>query len=486
MCRCSIVRSAKESGPETGIEGWFVSSVAPIAPAGRGLLRAVGLAFGIAAVIGDTVGVGIMRTSGATAGRLGRPMLIYFVWLAVGIFVLMVANSFAELATAMPKAGGPYVYVRRAYGEYLGFVSGWGSAAVQVFAVAYLAIASGEFLIEIWPALAGHETLLATTAIVLFAAFNSLGLRASSTAQQLLSLLKVVMLAALVMAAFTHAGSSVHASHAATAAVREAGFVAVVVSMQTVLEVYDGFYSACFFSEETTDPDRAIPRALLYGTLLVIGIYLAVNAALLHLLSPAELGASKLAAADALARVYGPSAQTAVALLALVASLGVLNVSLLLAPRILYSMSRDRLFISSGTYVTRHGVPLASMWLSAAGAIAIADFGGFDTLYTAGAFLSACVFLLCSGALFVLRRREPALRRPYRAFGYPWVPGAALIMAAVMLVVFVLGNTGPSLLALGVVAVTYPLFTLARRRQRPEPRTNGTPAAAGSRTGEGS
>jgi basic amino acid/polyamine antiporter, APA family len=457
-----------------------VSSVAPITTPGRGLLRALGLAFGIAAVIGDTVGVGIMRTSGPTAGRLGEPMLIYFVWLAVGIFVLLVANTLAELATAMPKAGGPYVYVRRAFGDYVGFVSGWGSFAVQVVAVAYLAIASSEFLIEIWPALDGHETQLATAAIVLFAAFNSVGLRASSAAQQLLSLLKVMMLAALVIAAFMHSGSPAHATRATMVATHGAGFVAVVVSMQTVLEVYDGFYSACFFTEETTDPDRAIPRALLYGTLLVIAIYLAVNAALLHLLSPDELGASKLAAADALARVYGPSAQRAVAVLALVASLGVLNVSTLLGPRILYSMSRDRLFISSGTYVTPRGVPLAGMWLSAAGAIAIADFGGFDTLYTAAAFLSACVFLLCGGALFVLRRREPALRRPYRAFGYPWAPGTALITTAVLLVVFVLGNTRPSLLALAVVALTYPLFSLVRRRQLPASATKGASPAAAS------
>jgi len=294
-----------------------MSSAAAIASPARGLLRVVGLAFGIAVVVGDTVGVGIMRTSGPTAGRLEKPMLIYLVWLAVGIFVLMVANTLAELATAIPKAGGPYVYVRRAFGDYLSFVSGWGSVAVQVFAIGYLAIASSEFLAEVWPALAGRETLVATAVIALFAALNSLGLHTSSTAQQLLSLLKVLMLAALVIAAFTHAGPPSHAAHAAAVAVPGVGFVAVVVSMQTILEVYDGFYSACFFSEETTDPDRTLPRALWYGTLLVIGIYLAVNAALLHLMPPAELGASKLAAADALARVYGPPARTAVALLAL-------------------------------------------------------------------------------------------------------------------------------------------------------------------------
>jgi APA family basic amino acid/polyamine antiporter len=449
-----------------------MSSVAAIAPPGRGLLRILGLAFGVAVVVGGTVGVGILRTSGPTAGRLGQPVLIYLVWLGVGIFVLMVANTFAELATAMPKAGGPYIYVRRAFGDYFGFVSGWGGVAIRVLADAGLAIASSEFLTEIWPVLAGRESLVATALIVLFAALNSLGLRSSSTTQQLLSLLKVLMLAALVIAAFTYSQPPTHAAHAVAGSAPGVGFVAVVVSMQTILEVYDGFTDACYFSEETTNPDRTVPRALLYGVLLVIGMYLAVNAALLHLLSPAEMGASKLAAADALAKVWGPPARIAIAVMALVASLSVLNVCILLPPRILYSMSRDRLFLSSGTYVTRHGVPLASMWLSAAAAAVVANIGGFDTLFTATAFLSTCEFLLCGGALFMLRRREPALRRPYRAFGYPWVPGIALITAAALLVVFVLGNTGPSLLAIGVVAVTYPLFRFVQRGRSPTPGLN--------------
>ena len=149
-------------------------------------------------------------------------------------------------------------------------------------------------------------------------------------------------------------------------------------------------------------------------------------------------------------------------MLALVGTLGVLNVCMLLAPRVLYGMGRDGLFVSQGTYVTRQGVPLGGLWLSAAGAIGVANVGGFDTRYTATAFLNACDYLLCGAALFVLRRREPGLRRPYPAFGYPWVPGIATIASGVLLVGFVLGNTRPSLLAIGVVAVTYPLFRLAR------------------------
>ncbi|HEX5461930.1 MAG TPA: APC family permease [Steroidobacteraceae bacterium] len=431
----------------------------------RRLLRVLGLAFGLAVVVGETVGVGIMRTSGPTAGRLAEPWLIYLVWLGVGTYVLMIADILAELATAMPSAGGPYIYVRRAYGDYLGFVCGWSDYAVYVLAVGYLAIAASEFLAEIWPGLRPFEAPIASASIVLFAGFNSLGLRASSTAQQILSLLKVLMLAALIVAAFTYSGSPSHASHAAPVVAGGIGFVAIVVSMQTVLEVYGGFNSPCYFSEETTNPDRTVPRALLLGVLLVLGIYLAVNAALLHILSPSALGSSKLAAADALATAFGPSARVAVAIIALVATLGVLNACVLLAPRVLYGMGRDGLFASSGTYVTRQGVPIIGTWVSAAAAIVVANVGGFDTLYTAAAFLNGCGFLLCAAALFTLRSREPDLRRPHRAFGYPWAPGIALLVSGLMLLAFIIGNTFPSLLAVAVVAATYPIFRVVQRKR---------------------
>jgi APA family basic amino acid/polyamine antiporter len=139
---------------------------------------------------------------------------------------------------------------------------------------------------------------------------------------------------------------------------------------------------------------------------------------------------------------------------------------MLLAPRILYGMSRDGLFMPFGAYVTRQGVPLTGLWLSAGSAIVFATVGGFETLYAATAFLNAFADLLCNGALFILRRREPDLPRPYRAFGYPWVPGIVLVSAAALLTAFVLGNRRPSLLAVGVLVVTYPLFRLVRRSRR--------------------
>jgi APA family basic amino acid/polyamine antiporter len=409
-----------------------------------------------------------MRTSGETAGRLGDPALIYAVWAGIGLFVLVAANSLAELGTAMPRAGGPYVYAKRAFGNYVGFVSGWGDFSIQMLASGYLAMAAAEFSAALWPVLAGHESLLATGLILLFTALHSLGLRASSAGQQWLSALKAVLVVGLIVAAFVAGAPALGAAAAAKVqhlATGLAAFVPLIISMQMVVEVYGGYNASCYFAEETRDTGRTLPRSLMIGVLAVIAVYLAMNAALLHLMSPAELGQSKLAAADALARAYGPMAYRAVAAVAIISTLGVMLGTLLIAPRVLLAMGRDGLFLRAGTRISERGVPTAALWLTSACSIATVHAGGFDTLYAATGFLNACDILLCGLALFVLRRREPALARPYRAFGYPWVPAIGVGVAAVLLMAFVVGNRGPSLLGLGFVAIATPVYLVMRRLQ---------------------
>jgi basic amino acid/polyamine antiporter, APA family len=434
----------------------------------RGLLRILGLGFGVAVLFGGTVGVGIMRTSGATAGRLGDPALIYAVWAGIGLFVLIAANSLAELGTAIPRAGGPYVYVQRAFGNYVGFVSGWGDFSIQMLASGYLAMAAGEFSASLWPALAGHEATLATLLILLSTGVHALGLRASSLGQQWLSAAKALLVVGLIVAAFladvpapaVAATATASAVHAATGL---AALVPLIVSMEVVVEVYGGYNSACYFAEETQDAARTLPRSLLIGVLAVIAVYLAMNGALLHLMTPAELGHSKLAAADALARAYGPMAYKAVTVVAIVATLGVLLSTLLMAPRVLLAMGRDGLFLRAGARISERGVPSAALWLTSACSIVTVYAGGFDTLYAATGFLNACDILLCGLALFVLRAREPALARPYRAWGYPWVPGIGVAVAALLLVAFILGNRTPSLLGLLFVAIATPVYLVMRQ-----------------------
>jgi APA family basic amino acid/polyamine antiporter len=428
----------------------------------RGLLRILGLAFGVATVVGGVVGMGILRTPGTIAGLLASPPLIYVVWLVGGIYALLAVNTYAELATAVPRAGGPYVYVRRAFGNYLGFVTGWCDLANLTASMAFMGVACSEFLALLVPGVAGHESLVAPTLIVTLAAVNSLGLKTGSALQQLLTLLKVLLLLALVGAAFAYTGVTSGPALPAHSPATAAGVAAIIVALQLVVGVYTGYNGACYFSEELTDPGRTLPRSMFVGTLLVIALFLFINAALLRILTPAALSASTLPAADALATLYGPSARTAVNLVAAASALAVLHATVLLAPRVIYGMSRDGLFPQSGMYVTRSGVPLVAMWVATGLAVTFTQMGNFVFLFALVTVICVFLDLLCALALFMLRRREPNLQRPFRAFGYPWVPGIVVTACTALLIACILANPQPSLVAVAVMAAAVPLFRYVR------------------------
>jgi basic amino acid/polyamine antiporter, APA family len=435
-----------------------MSTVAVSGMPTRGLLRILGLAFGVATVVGGVVGMGILRTPGTIAGLLASTPLIYAVWLVGGIYALLAVNSYAELATAVPRAGGPYVYVRRAFGNYLGFVTGWCDLANLTASMAFMAVACSEFLALLLPWVAGHESVVAAALIVTLAAVNSLGLKTGSALQQLLTLLKVLLLLALVGAAFAYTGVTSGPALPAYSSATATGVAGIIVALQLVVGVYSGYNGACYFSEELTDPGRTLPRSMFVGALLVIALFLFINAALLRILTPAALSASTLPAADALATLYGPVARTTVDFVAAASALAVLHATVLLAPRVLYGMSRDGLFTQSGMYVTRSGVPLAAMWMATGIAVAFTQMGNFVFLFALVTVICVFLDLLCALALFVLRRREPNLQRPYRAFGYPWVPGIVVVTCTALLIACILANPKPSLAAVLVMAAAVPLF----------------------------
>jgi len=435
-----------------------MSTVAVSGMPTRGLLRILGLAFGVATVVGGVVGMGILRTPGTIAGLLGSSRLIYVAWLVGGVYVLLAVNTYAELATAVPRAGGPYVYVRRGFGNYLGFVTGWCDLANLTASMAFMGVACSEFLTPLVPGVAGHESLVAPILIVILAALNSLGLKTGSALQQLLTLLKVLLLLVLVAAAFAYTGSTPATAQPAAPAVPVSELGAIIVALQLIFGVYAGYNGACYFSEEVTDPGRTLPRSMFGGTLLVIALFLLINAALLRILTPAALSATTLPAADALAVIYGPVARTAVFFVAAASALAVLHATVLLAPRVLYGMSRDGLFMRSGMYVTRSGVPLVAMWIATGIAVAFTQMGNFVFLFALVTVICVFMDLLCALALFVLRRREPHLPRPYRAFGYPWIPGIVVVTCTGLLIACILANPQPSLIAVAVMGAAVPLF----------------------------
>jgi APA family basic amino acid/polyamine antiporter len=428
---------------------------------GRPLLRILGVTFGLAVILGGTIGVGILRTPGTVAAELGSRGLILSVWALGGLYTLVGVVCFVELGTALPHAGGYYAYARRAFGERVGFLTGWTDWMTYCAVLGYISIATGEFTLALLPALAGVGVApIALGALAAFVLLQFGGLRVSSRAQEVTSLVKFLAFLALVAACFRSPGSA----EAAAVAPPESTFFAVVLALQSVIITYGGWQSALYFAEEDRDPSRNLPRAMIGGVATVIVVYLLVNLAFLRVLPLAELAGSKLPAADAARAVFGEGGERLVTLLSLVSLLPLLNAILMVGTRILYALGRDIPRWSKAAEVSEGGAPVPAMLLTAFGAALLAASGTFEKLVAIASFFLAANYFVCCLALLVLRRREPDLPRPFRAWGYPASAILVAIGAAVFLAGAVVGDTGNSLYAMALAAAGVPLRSWSLRK----------------------
>ncbi len=436
-------------------------------PARGALHRVLGVGFGLAIIVGGAVGVGILRTPGTIAGLVQYAPLIFLAWGLAGVYALLQANNLAELAAALPRSGGSYVFARRALGPYGGFLVGWSDWLALTVAAAYLPLAFAEYSARLLPVLAGREPQVAVGALATFVALQLAGIRSGSRAQEVVSLVKAVALLAFVAACFTVPGVSGPAPYAASAAAPATGGVTLVAfagALQLVIGAYGGWYSAAFFGEEQTDPGRNIPRALLVGVLFVMAIYLLMNAAYLHVLPIPELAASTLPAASAMQRVFGGNSDRLVTALALVVLLGIVNALVMIAPRTLFALARDGLFFQRAASVNRGGTPAVATIVTALVAMALAFSGTFERLFALTAFLMTSVDAVNTLNVLVLRRREPGLARPYRAWGAPATTILALVASLALLVAFVAADATTALVGIVFMACSYPVYRWITRR----------------------
>ncbi|HVZ49690.1 MAG TPA: APC family permease [Gemmatimonadaceae bacterium] len=440
------------------------------APAHRGLLKVLGVAFGMAVIVGNTIGSGILRTPGDVAAALPSSAWFIALWVAGGLYALCGAMTLAELAVLMPQSGGEYVYARRTFGEYAGFVIGWTDWASTCAATASVAIALGELLGQQFPALAAAQTAIAVGATLAFLGLHWRGVKSSDRAQQALSLAKTLAFVAVAIVCFLPARSAppVAAAGAGTPALAAmpAGFAlagAIIVSLQSVIYTYDGWNGALYFGGELHDPAREIPRAMGGGVVVVLLVYLALNAASLHALGMAGLAGSKFPSADAAGVVLGAAAQSMVRAVMAVSLVGALSALVLISSRVPYAMAVDGLLPARLTRVTTGGTPTFSLVASVVATVLFIATNTFETVIAIAALFFVLKYCVSFSAVFALRRREPDLPRPYRAWGYPWITGLLLVGS----VGFVAGNfvtdRQNSVRALYVLAASGPVYLLARR-----------------------
>ncbi|MHB8528081.1 MAG: APC family permease [Caulobacteraceae bacterium] len=437
---------------------------------GGGLLKVLGLGFGVAITVGSMIGSGILRTPGPVAAHLAAPALILALWLFGGVHAALECNLLAELSTTFPRAGGAYVYAERAFGPLGGLTVGWADWLSNAAAIAAQAIAFAEFAGAVWPWASGHLAWLALGVQVGFYGLSLTGVREGAWAQNLTTAIKVAALFALVFAAL-FAAPHVHDP----APIGRAGLIsAAVLSYQLIVGVYTGWNSPAYFAEESVDPGRHIPRSMFIGVALVTALYMLVNLVLLRTLSLARLSASDLPLADLAASLLGVAAAVVVSLIAIVTVASCLNGNIMLAPRILFGLSRDRLFFRWGSAVNAGGTPWAALVVTAALSLLMTGTGTFEVAFRLLGLFTVLINILMTLALFRLRAMWPALERPFRARLYPWLPLAALAIDASLLVAFAWadprGAAYGALLLAGAIPIWFVVLRAARRGSTPAPR----------------
>jgi APA family basic amino acid/polyamine antiporter len=442
----------------------------PAAPNPGRLQSVLGLGFGLAGAVGGTIGAGILRTPGLVAAQLGEPWLIWGAWIVGGLYALLGAVAVAELAAALPRAGGWWVYAERAFGKRAGLVTGWTDWLAHCIGLAWVATTAGDYGSALLPAdllpaglMASSPTwsskAIALAVIGLFSLIQLRGVQAGSASQELLSLAKAGAFAALVVACFvlTPATAALPASPLAAAQQHWTALVLpAVVALQGVITTYDGWASPAYFAEEFDDPARDLPRSLIGGVLAVLALYLLINAGLLRVLPLPVLAASNLPAATAATALIGSAGGLVISALALVALLGLINTAIMAAPRILYGLSSEGLLpVPALGEVNSGGTPAPALLLTAVAAAVLVLLGNFERLLAMGAVLYVSLPLIGMAALLALRRQEPELPRPFRCWGYPLTPLLIAAGSLAFVVATVAANPLSSLAALALASLAW-------------------------------
>jgi APA family basic amino acid/polyamine antiporter len=423
----------------------------------------LGLWTATALVVGHTIAVGVFLTPAELIGALGSPALTLAVWLVCGALVLAGALAFGELASRYPAAGGSYVYLREAWGARVAFLYGWQCVLVMDPGVtAALAIGASEYIAAVWPGVAGGARLLAVALIWTLAVANMAGARASVRVLGLLTLVKVLALMFVVVAAFGAGAGSW--AHFVPVAARRAGAPplpeALALGLVGAFFSFGGFWEASRVAGEVRDPRRTLPWALALGVAAVTAIYLATTAAFLYLV-PSEQARDAAAfttrAGTAMLGAGGPRWLAAIVLLSIVASLAAL---LLMAPRLYVAMSRDG--------VLPHAFAPADARQDASRP-ATALLATLASLYTlAATFQQIVAFFFCTAlgfvalataGLFVLRRRAmPAGTAVFLCPGYPWVPASFVALLGVVILLAGVARPVQALAGAGIVLCGLPAY----------------------------
>lgn len=451
------------------------------------LLQVLGVGFGIAVAVGNSISVGIVRTPGSIAALLPNAWLFFAVWIGGALYALVSAFQLSELGTMIPKSGGQYNFSRRALGDYAGFIVGWSdwistcgtTGAVGIVFGAYLAklfpIFDGavqvngafrEFVRNLYPTFDAIPMVKITgvSVIVIFALLQWKSVSMGSKVQNFTTLMKGLVFFIMVIACFSMGGPAHAVAVTAAPIVIPAGaalITALLLGMQATIYTFDGWDGVIYFGDEIKNPGYLVPRAIFASLFSLVVIYMLINAAVIYVLPMGQIAGNDFSLGLAAERVFGHYGDFVFRSIMVIALFSSINALHLMGARVIYAMSRDTLFFSQVSRVNKGGTPTLGLLLSALVGVVFA-IGKFERVVAMLAFFFVSNYMLSFVSLFVLRFREPNAERPYRAWGYPWTTGLALLGSIGFLVEAVREDRANSVLTLKALAFSFPVYLLLK------------------------
>ena len=457
-------------------------------------------------VVGSMIGSGIFIGLSIMAQWVATPGLLLGLWVFGGLFTMLGAIAFAELAAMYPHAGGQYVFLREAYGDFLAFLFGWTqflviqngfNAAVAIAFAKYLGVlvprlGEGNVLArlplgELLPATMqthlpqsllhfelNSAQLVACGVIAILTGVNIRGVREGAFVQNLFTVLKVAALVALIVAGLTRAGSG--AAHffplieplPGSNAIKVGFMAGLAVALSKALFAYDAWFTVTFVAEEVHDSHKTLPRALVLGCLLVTVLYVLTNAAYMCVLPVSEIAAApedRVAQAVAV-KLFGNVGSTLIIIAILVSTFGCVNGMILGGARVGYAMAREGLFFRSCAELSARKTPTMALVFQGGWAMVLTLTGSYSELLTYSTFASVLFGGLTVAAVYRLRFIRPDVPRPYRCWGYPVTPALYLAICAAFLIYVVQGDFLATLFGLLLILSGIPFYAAWKSRSR--------------------
>ena len=418
----------------------------------------------VAVITAIVIGVGIFRVPAEVAKFLQSPTLMLIAWFLGGMISLLGALCYAELSSSFPKTGGNYVYFRESYGRQAAFLFGWTEVLViRAGSIAAIAFISAEYLRSLLSIDIFFIKPLAIFIVLALSVINIFGLSCGKKIHNLLTVINISALVSIILfGVISQKGNISHFQPAAF--VLDKNILSLLgLALIPILWTYGGWHENTFVAEETRNAARTLPQALTIGVSLITVLYLAVNFLYIYLMPVTEMANSSLIGSDVFYILYGTAGRKIFEMVVVMASLGSISAMIITGSRITYAMAKDNaVFAYIEKLSARYGTPHRAIIINAVWASILISLGTFAKLLFFTGVLVWLFFALAAAGIFILRRKFPAIERPYKVWGYPATPVIFILVCAILFVNTIVFNPVPSVVGLCLLASGIPVYFVSK------------------------